>query len=597
MNKKSKYGFKKIIKNNLSMLNYISKYCPRFIYVSIILAIISSFMQLISTYYTKIVIDTMGVNGTVQKLLFIIIIFLIINVSFSSLARWLNSYVSNKYSFYLNYGMSLEILKKLEIMDYEHYHNTDFHNNVMKAIEQSDTRAQSVLSSINILISSILSIGTFSIIISTFNPFLFIVIGISVISSLFFTSIISRVEYDNYNKNIKHFREKAYVQRLYFLENYAKEIRMNNSLSEILNKKFENAVESLLSNTLNYSIKIFKISLFQVIISTIMSSIITFFLGIKVIHKSIIISDYFFISSSVGQLVNQLTLLFNIIPKLYEDSLYIDDFLKFLNIKPKIKEEYEGYNINEIKTINFENVSFIYPNTMNTILSSISFDISKGEKILVIGRNGSGKSTLLKLLCRLYDITEGELTINNILIQNIKLSNIRKRIGIVFQDFEIYATSIAENILMRTVEDNEKDFMIVKNALESVGLWEKISSFKDGIYSNMTRELDNNGILLSGGEEQLLAIARVFAQNYDIVIFDEPFSSLDPIAEAKLANKILEIFYNKTVILVSHRLTNVKNIGKIIYFENGKIEEIGTHEKLYRQSSKYKEFYNAQNGV
>lgn len=186
--------------------------------------------------------------------------------------------------------------------------------------------------------------------------------------------------------------------------------------------------------------------------------------------------------------------------------------------------------------------------------------------------------------------------INNILIQDINLDNIRTKIGILFQDFEIYATSIIENILMRPIEDETKDCAIVEDALKATGLWSKISTLENGIYSTLSRELDDDGVLFSGGERQLLAISRIFAQDFDVVIFDEPFSSLDPIAESELANKILEVFHDKTVILVSHRLSNVKNIEKIVYFENGTIEEMGTHEELYRNSYQYRKFYNAQSG-
>ena len=217
--------------------------------------------------------------------------------------------------------------------------------------------------------------------------------------------------------------------------------------------------------------------------------------------------------------------------------------------------------------------------------------IKSGQKIALVGYNGAGKSTLIKLLLRLYDVSSGEILFNGENVKNFTLNSYRNNFATVFQDFQIYAATIAENVL--SGEYIEKNKKTVLTALSKSGFDHKLLSLPDDIFTPLTKEFDNDGTNLSGGEAQKIAIARVFAKPCDIIILDEPSSALDPISEYELNRTIMENS-DKTVIIISHRLSTTRNADMIYMLENGEIIEQGNHEQLIRIDGKYAEMFNKQ---
>ena len=230
------------------------------------------------------------------------------------------------------------------------------------------------------------------------------------------------------------------------------------------------------------------------------------------------------------------------------------------------------------------------------VLTNVNLTISSGEMVYLLGRVGSGKSSLMKTIY-------GELPVQGdkadalgydlLKIKRKQIPYLRRKVGVVFQDFQIYATTIAENILMRRIE-NDQDVEGVLNALEKVGLKEKVLNLPRGIYTPVTREFDRDGISFSGGERQRLVIARVFASNRDIYILDEPTSSLDPLAEEKINKLIMNQDKEKTMIIIAHRLSTVVDADIIYLIRKGKIIEKGKHEELMKLKGQYSIMFNAQ---
>ena len=219
--------------------------------------------------------------------------------------------------------------------------------------------------------------------------------------------------------------------------------------------------------------------------------------------------------------------------------------------------------------------------------------IKKGEKVAIVGINGAGKTTLVKLLLRLYDVNNGNIYINNQDYKTLNAKSLREKVGAVFQNIEVYAVSVAENVLLREVR-NQEDIDLVNEALKFSGLYDYIYTLKDNINTVVTREFNKLGVVFSGGQTQKLAIARGYAQNYQLFILDEPSSALDPIAEAKVYDNMLELGKEKTMIFISHRLTTTVNADKIYLFENGTIIEQGTHQELIKLNGQYKKMFDSQ---
>jgi ATP-binding cassette subfamily B protein len=238
-----------------------------------------------------------------------------------------------------------------------------------------------------------------------------------------------------------------------------------------------------------------------------------------------------------------------------------------------------------------QNVHFAYKD--DEILKGVSLKIHRGDKIALVGYNGAGKTTLVKLLMRLYDPTDGEILYNGINIKEYDLDAYRACIGAVFQDYKIFASTIAENVLADVDDGTKRETVLT--ALQKSAFEEKLSTFEKGIDTELTREFYKDGTNLSGGEEQKIAIARVFAQPYELLIMDEPSSALDPISEYKLNHSIAESAADKTVIFISHRLSTTRHADRIYMFESGQVIESGTHDELVANTNgKYYGIWHAQ---
>lgn len=240
--------------------------------------------------------------------------------------------------------------------------------------------------------------------------------------------------------------------------------------------------------------------------------------------------------------------------------------------------------------ITFENVSFTYPGRKHPVLEQISFTIRAGECVGIVGLNGSGKTTLIKLLCRLYDPDEGRILLNGVDIKTIPHDAYTRLIGIVLQDFFLFAYPVRENIAFDAAVDMER----LETCLRQSGLTEKIASLPNGTEHTVYKTLDASGVEFSGGEGQKLALARALYKDARILILDEPTSAMDPLAEHALFSRLSELSKGRTTLFISHRLSSTVFCDRILVLADGRIAEIGNHKELMRKNGLYAQLFNAQ---
>ena len=279
---------------------------------------------------------------------------------------------------------------------------------------------------------------------------------------------------------------------------------------------------------------------------------------------------------------------------LFEYSIQLKDVYRLFNTEPLVKDGQKSLQkLASGPEIVFENVSFKYPNTEKFIYKNLNLTIKAGEKIALVGPNGVGKTTLVKLLCRFYNATEGRILINGYNLNDLKIDAFYKNLGVFFQDFETYPQlTVKENIIVgdpsRKVVWSE-----VLQAAKSADALDFIQQYKDG-FDQVLSEQYKGGIRPSTGQWQKLVMARFFYRDSPLVIFDEPTSAIDAVSEAKIFDKIYDSFKGKTVVIVSHRFSTVRNADRIIVLKNGKIVEEGNHKHLLALDGEYARSYNLQ---
>jgi ATP-binding cassette subfamily B protein len=480
-------------------------------------------------------------------------------------------------------------------LDLSCYDNPEFYNEFVWSISEANNRVDDAVDSLCKFggnMTTILATGTFFIVLDKIG---LIFVLFTFVTTLILNIALSKLKYklDVELKPIQ--RKRSYINRVFYFNNYAKEIRLNN-ISNKLKRDFDDANKDIIKTIDKYSKK-------QVILGFLCNYVFNSFildglymiylLFIAVVKSSLSYGSVISLFNSSSSLKSRLQGIASLIPKFQQNSLYIEKMRTFLDYEPIIRDsEASKPTPKEPTAIELKNVSFSYSNNSGKILKNISLKIKPYEKIALVGYNGAGKTTLTKLLMRLYDVSDGEILLNDVNIKDYKLRDYRSSVGTVFQDYQMFAASIGENVIMDGFGENSRNSVL--EALTNSGFSEKLRSMEKGIDTPLTREFDETGVNLSGGEAQKVAIARVFAKQCQTIILDEPSSALDPISEYNLNKTMLEAAKNKTVIFISHRLSSTRMADRIYMLEKGVIIEEGTHDELMELNGKYAEMFNLQ---
>lgn len=581
----------------------------KFFWMQIINVISDRLRPFLNTYISSLVI-----NGIYQELpSSTLIIYAFIAVLSNFILNILVLFTANRR--YIRKSMWGKVIllffnKSALNMDYSNFEDIDVRDN-RKRIERNIKQGKGISNygTWQNLIGALISIFTSSTIISTLiftknttdvkNTF----INSPVVSIIFICFLFSSFIFSNWYEKTSNdiYREgNDFLTKNWRLANRLEKYPIDNKLSmeynifglhETIYKCVEKATKNSIKFEKNFDIRMAKREILSLLVKIITRFIAISFVALKAVSGAFGPGSIVLYIGTIIQLSNAVSSIGWALGNIHGSRKILDDEFKYLEIKNMMSNEgLKSISVHVDHTIEFKNVSFKYPKAKNYSLKNINIKICNKDHIAIVGKNGSGKSTFVKLLCRLYDPQEGQILLDGIDIKQYDYKEYLKLFSVVFQDYKLFAYTLGENIAVNKEFDSGR----INQCLESVGLLDRVSQMPKGIYTCLYKRFDSEGVEISGGEAQKIAIARALYKDGPYVVLDEPTAALDPLSEFEIFSDLNKLIEKKTAIYISHRLSSCKFCDKILVFDEGELIQTGSHEQLISQNGKYAELWSAQ---
>lgn len=467
--------------------------------------------------------------------------------------------------------------------------NKDF---ALKAMENGSLDL--FIESMNGVFSSVVIIGGVLVILSDVSFLMLIPVAVSLLIHVYYDYLNARQNFIDTKDDVEYRRKSSYLQDVSRNFTYAKEIRLFN-LKDKFHKRMDDVDDLLFRLKENRRKRRRPSGILAYSSDTVLEISIYLYLGFLVlVPQAISLGQFSLYANALRQIKNAIGNLLFVVTNFIVNTAYLKGFFEFMKTAKEDQANRKGISGVQTACITFEHVSYRYPEAADYALYDVTITIQPQEALLIVGENGAGKTTFIKLLCGLYQPTEGVIRLNGLDISTLNQKEYASQLAAVFQDYHLFAMSIGENV---SSLDASSDEARIWNALKLAGLDEKIKATSDGIHTSLYRIFDENGVEFSGGEMQRVAIARAVYKNAPVLILDEPTSALDPKAEYEIYQSFHKMSRNKTSVYVSHRLSSINFCDKIAVFEKGRIVEYGTHEQLIKAKSAYAELYSMQAGL
>lgn len=484
------------------------------------------------------------------------------------------------------------VIRKSISMDYAEFEKPDFYDKYTRALNECQWRGSTILYYSAYLVAGIASVIAATIIVADVDPVLLAFIVPMVAVSLYFGKKEGDLYYALDFSNTRDGRIGNYAKRVFYEKKYACELRLF-GIGKLLLDRHEKAYDEMQERNRKIRRKLSVIEPAKWILYNLLSTVLPYLYITFVLNTSRAqTAAYVAMIPALSTLSWRTSDAVELIVSLAKESAFVANLREFLSYEPKT-DRAELIKAEKLSDIKIRNMGFTYEGAEKPTLHDVNINIRKGEKIAIVGHNGAGKTTLVKLIMGLYNTTEGEISISGVNINSYEPKSLHRCFGTVFQDLQVFALPLSHNVLMRKPA-NEEERKLVEASLRKAQFGDKLDSLEKGIDTMVTKEFDENGMGLSGGEAQKIAIARVFARKPDIVILDEPSSALDPIAEYNMYKNMLDAAENETVIFISHRLSATRDADRIYMFENGTVIEQGSHAELISLNGKYAEMWKLQ---
>jgi len=576
------------------MIKTIWEMNPLFIVLMAADTIISSAATFPAIIFPKYIIDALVEGRELHYVIFLIACMVGVSLFFNTLMLYLNN-KRDHLSMILGFKLSNGIDRKCLEIDYNVYSNTETLEKSYYAYQVvNNNNFVELLSCIRSFFTNLIVLLGIVWLTMRIDVMILTAAVIVIVIQTIVTSKTTKRQLEYNKESFPYLRRRGYVASVADAITYRKDVLIYDAKKYVLNKLdgYDRMVFGFFKKLKRFQVLS---SLLGNFVAHIYQFTIYAFLGIKMLSRAISIGDFSLYLGALNTFVNSCNGAIGNVIDMRRRIQHFEAYHDFMSIKSEFRMGSRLLKdvVKDDFVITFENVSFSYPGQERYVLKDINIQLRSGEKLAVIGENGAGKTTFTMLLMRLHEPNEGRILLNGVDIREIDYDEYLKMFATVFQDFNIFGYSVLENIVFR--EDvSERDIRRVEEMLKENDMDERIRKMKNGIYTYLTKELDENGEELSGGEKQKIAIVRALFKDAPFLVMDEPTSALDPNAEYRIYLKFAEMTKDKAAIYISHRLASTRFCDKIAMFEDGRIIEYGTHSQLMRNKKKYYHMYSIQ---
>lgn len=488
-------------------------------------------------------------------------------------------------------GIYSKLYQKASNVELRCYEDTEFYNRYTMAMDGAEEKVFSIVTSVwGIICGAVATVAVFAFMFQI-DHYAVLFIICPLIGNFLFGNLKNKFEFKRYQEQAPNDKVLNYVNRTMYLPDYAKEVRLSN-IFRLLKKQYHDATTENVRVAKKYAYANASLNFWRITFTftAIFEGVLLYAIYRNLVTGTISLAQLTVMSSLMVAATWILIGMFDSIMTVMKSGMFINNLRGFLEYEEKIPEDMDGIIPQGFESLEFDRVCFSYKE--EETIKDLSFTLKKGEIVALVGHNGAGKTTIIKLLLRLYDPTSGVIRVNGRDIKEYNLHAYRELFATTFQDFSIFGMTIKDNVLMGRTYDREDE--LVEKSLRRAGVLEKVQSLPNGIHTMMTKEFEEDGAVLSGGESQKIAVARTFAMDSPVKIFDEPSSALDPIAEYELFKNIMKEGREHTMLFISHRLSSVKSCDKVFMLEEGRLIEEGSHKELMEQGGSYAKMYRKQ---
>ena len=583
------------VKNNLYALKLLWAICPRLVVHKAIVAILDYGEWLFySAFFMRYVINALQEGRAFSTLMMFIGLTVAVFASKTLYVSYLNGKIIPITQAEVNKKLYQKLFQKSRNVELECFENAEFYDKYTLAMKNADVNLIRTVEVIfGVIFGAVASVCAF-IFMFQVDRLSVLFILLPIIGNFYFRRLNSRIDYERNKDMAPHKRRIDYINRVMYLKEYAKEMRIT-TVVRLLKRQYRDSITGVADVTKKYIWKSAVLHWLYVMFTFtfIFEGLLIYGSFRTLVSNSMSLPQLAVLTSMMVSTTWILIGFTDSVTECFKNGLFVDYLKTFLEYKEKIPEDYDGADPGtKIESIEFRNVSFAYKDI--PVLTNLNMKLEGGKTYALVGHNGAGKSTIIKLLLRFYDPTEGEILLNGRNIKDYNLQKYRTLFATAFQDNRMFSMSVADNVTLgEEIPENERE-QIVTDALKLSGVYDKVMSLPKGINTTLTREFDDEGAVLSGGEFQKIVVSRAFARRCPVKVFDEPSSALDPIAEYKLFDNILKACQENTLLFISHRLSSVQNADHVFLLEQGQVREEGTHRELMKKKGLYADMYTKQ---